>query len=66
MHFLKPIRSHNGNVKFEILKCSRFFFVFEKKANKPSEKCTFFPKNKACNILSIRSIVLKIVIELGG
>ena len=58
MHFLKPIRSNNGNVKYEILKYSRVFVLFsKKKANKPSEKCTFFPKkNKACNILSIRSI----------
>ena len=59
MHFLKPIRSNNGNVKYEILKYSRVFVLFsKKKANKPSEKCTFFPKNKACNILSIRSVLL--------
>ena len=45
MHFLKPIRSNNGNVKYEILKYSRVFVLFsKKKANKPSEKCTFFPK----------------------
>ena len=48
MHFLKPIRSNNGNVKYEILKYSRVFVLFsKKKANKPSEKCTFFPKKQS-------------------
>ena len=62
MHFLKPIRSNNGNVKYEILKCSRFF-VFKKKQINQAKNAHFF-KNKACNILSIRSIVLLLIIAI--
>ena len=48
MHFLKPIRSNNGNVKYEILKYSRVFVLFsKKKANKPSKNAHFFQKKQS-------------------
>ena len=47
MHFLKPIRSNNGNVKYEILKYSRVFVLFSKKKQiNQAKNAHFFQKTK--------------------